>query len=54
MKELASLINYPALAAEEWTSIMDYYTRIKEYCLNLIEVLELKGYQREIFPFREL
>jgi hypothetical protein len=44
MKESASLINYPALATEEWTSVMDDYTRIKEYCLNPIEVLELKGY----------
>jgi hypothetical protein len=34
----------PALAAEEWTSVADYYTRIKEYCLNPIEVLESKGY----------
>jgi len=54
MKESASLIDRPALAAEEWTSVADYYTRIKEYCLNPMEVLESKGYQREMFPFREL
>jgi hypothetical protein len=51
MKESVSLIDRPALAAEEWTSVADYYTRIKEYCLNPIEVLESKGYQREMFPF---
>jgi hypothetical protein len=50
MKESASLIDRPALAAEEWTSVADYYTRIKEYCLNPMEVLESKGYQRETFP----
>jgi hypothetical protein len=51
MKDSASLIDRPALAAEEWTSVADYYTRIKEYCLNPMEVLESKGYQREMFPF---
>jgi len=54
MKESASLIDRPALVAEEWTSVAGYYTRIKEYCLNPMEVLESKVYQREMFPFREL
>jgi hypothetical protein len=56
--ESASLIGRPVLAAQEWisvadndASVADYYTRIKEYCLNPMEVLESKGYQRETFPF---
>jgi hypothetical protein len=40
IKESALLINRPALAAEEWTFVADYYTRIKEYYLNPMEVLE--------------
>jgi hypothetical protein len=50
MKESAS--NRPPRAGRgKWTSVADYYTRIKEYCLNPMEVLESKGYQRETFPF---